>query len=247
MSNVSLTFDGDRAYVELDRPDKHNGLTIEMLNDLVRVARTIGRRDDIRAVILAGNGPSFSSGLDIAKATGDPLSIVRNFLPIPWLGTNTFQEACWAWRRLPQPVIAAVHGHCFGGGLQLALAADFRFAAPDSDFAVMEVAHGLIPDMSGAVTLSRLVGVDKALLLTVTADPIDAAEAERIGLITRVSNDPRTEAEKLAERIAARPAVAVAAAKRLFERSWTAGTRRTLGIERATQIPLLVRQALGRR
>ena len=116
MSNVSLTFDGDRAYVELDRPDKHNGLTIEMLNDLVRVARAVGRRDDIRAVILAGNGPSFSSGLDIAKATGDPLTIVRNFLPIPWLGTNTFQEACWAWRRLPQPVIAAVHGHCSAAG-----------------------------------------------------------------------------------------------------------------------------------
>lgn len=81
MSDVSLTFDGDRAYVELDRPDKHNGLTIDMLNDLVRVARVIGKRDEIRAVILAGNGPSFSSGLDIAKATGDPLSIVRNFLP----------------------------------------------------------------------------------------------------------------------------------------------------------------------
>lgn len=247
MSNISLTFDGDRAYVELDRPDKHNGLTLEMLNDLVRVARVIGRRNEIRAVILSGNGPSFSSGLDIAKATGDPLSILRNFVPLPWLGTNTFQEACWAWRRLPQPVIAAVHGHCFGGGLQLALAADFRFAAPDSDFSVMEVAHGLIPDMSGAVTLSRLIGVDKALLLTLTADPVDAAYAARIGLITEVSDDPRADAEKLADRIAARPASAVAAAKQLFERSWQAGTRRTLGIERATQIPLLVRQALGRR
>ncbi|WP_227979233.1 crotonase/enoyl-CoA hydratase family protein [Nocardia spumae] len=247
MSNVSLTFDGDRAYVELDRPEKHNGLTLEMLNDLVRVARVIGRRGDIRAVIVSGNGPSFSSGLDIAKAIGDPLTIVRNFLPIPWLGTNTFQEACWAWRRLPQPVIAAVHGHCFGGGLQLALAADFRFAAPDSDFSVMEVAHGLIPDMSGAVTLSRLIGADKALLLTMTADPVDAAYAERIGLITQVCGDPRAEAEKLADRIAARPAPAVTAAKRLFDRTWQAGTRRTLGIERATQIPLLVRQALGRR
>ncbi|MDR7167987.1 crotonase/enoyl-CoA hydratase family protein [Nocardia aobensis] len=247
MSDVSLTFDGDRAYVELDRPDKHNGLTIDMLNDLVRVARVIGKRDEIRSVILAGNGPSFSSGLDIAKATGDPLSIVRNFLPLPWLGTNAFQEACWAWRRLPQPVIAAVHGHCFGGGLQLALAADIRFATPDSDFAVMEVAHGLIPDMSGAVTLSRLIGVDKALLLTMTADPVDAAYAARIGLITEVSEDPRADAEKLADRIAARPAPAVAAAKQLFERTWHAGTRRTLGIERATQIPLLVRQALGRR
>lgn len=247
MSNVSLTLDGDRAYVELDRADKHNGLTVEMLNDLVRVARTLDRRSDIRTVILSGNGPSFSSGLDIAKTVGDPLAILRNFLPVPWLGTNAFQEACWAWRRLPQPVVAAVHGHCFGGGLQLALSADFRFATPDSDFSVMEVKHGLIPDMSGAVTLSRLIGVDKALLLTMTADPVDAAYAERIGLITQVSDDPRADAEKLADRIAERPAAAVAAAKKLFERTWDAGPRRTLGIERATQLPLLVRKALERR
>lgn len=246
MSNVSLTFDGDRAYVELDRPDKHNGLTVEMLSDLGRVARVVGRRDDIRAVVLTGNGPSFSSGLDIAKATGDPLTMLRHFLPVPWLGTNTFQEACWAWRRLPQPVIAAVHGHCFGGGLQLALAADVRFATPDSDFSVMEVKHGLIPDMSGAATLSRLIGADKALLLAMTADRVDAAYAERIGLITEVRDDPRVAAEDLADRIAARPASAVAAAKQLFDRSWQAGTRRTLGIERATQLPLMIRKALGR-
>lgn len=246
MSNVSLTVDGDRAYVALDRPDKHNGLTIEMLRDLVRVARVVGGRDDIRAVILSGNGPSFSSGLDIAQAMGDPLTIVRNFVPIPWLGTNTFQEACWAWRRLPQPVIAAVHGHCFGGGLQLALAADIRYASPDADFAVMEAKHGLIPDMTGAATLSRLIGMDKALLLTMTADPVDAAYAERIGLITEVTADPRAAAEKLADRIAARSPHAVASAKRLFDRSWHAGLRRTLGIERATQLPLIVRQALSK-
>ncbi|MFF0488905.1 crotonase/enoyl-CoA hydratase family protein [Nocardia sp. NPDC004068] len=247
MSHVSLRFDGDRARVALDRPDKHNGLTIPMLRDLVGVAREIRGRNDIRAVILSGNGPSFSSGLDIAKAVGDPLTIVRNFVPLPGRGTNTFQEACWAWRRLPQPVIAAVHGHCYGGGLQLALAADFRLATPDADFSVMEAKHGLIPDMTGAVTLSRLIGMDKALLLTMTADPVDAAYAERIGLITEVTADPVTAADELATRIAARPPRAIAAAKRMFDRSWHSGVRRTLGIERATQLPLLLGQALGRR
>ncbi|MGV9676176.1 crotonase/enoyl-CoA hydratase family protein [Nocardia sp. NPDC003482] len=247
MSHVSLRFDGDRARVALDRPDKHNGLTIPMLRDLVGVAREIRGRNDIRAVILSGNGPSFSSGLDIAKAVGDPLTIVRNFVPLPGRGTNTFQEACWAWRRLPQPVIAAVHGHCYGGGLQLALAADFRLATPDADFSVMEAKHGLIPDMTGAVTLSRLIGMDKALLLTMTADPVDAAYAERIGLITEVTADPGADADELATRIAARPPRAVAAAKRMFDRSWHSGVRRTLGIERATQLPLLLGQALGRR
>lgn len=242
--NVSLTFDGNRAYVALDRPDKHNGLTIDMLNELVKVAHTIGKRSDIRAVILSGNGPSFSSGLDIAKAMGNPLDIVRNFIPLPWRGTNTFQEACWAWRRLPQPVIAVVHGRCYGGGLQIALAADFRFATPDSAFSVMEVKHGLIPDMTGAATLSRLIGIDQALLLTMTADPVDAAYAERIGLVTEVSADPLAAAEKLADRIAARPASAVAGAKQLFDRSWHSSVRRTLAIERATQLPLVIRKAL---
>ncbi|MFE2998469.1 crotonase/enoyl-CoA hydratase family protein [Nocardia sp. NPDC059246] len=242
--NVSLTFDGDRAYVALDRPDKHNGLTIDMLNELVRVAGIIGKRSDIRAVILSGNGPSFSSGLDIAKAMGNPLDVVRNFVPLPWRGTNTFQEACWAWRRLPQPVIAVVHGRCYGGGLQIALAADFRFVTPDSEFAVMEAKHGLIPDMTGAATLSRLIGLDQALLLTMTADPVDAAYAARIGLVTEVTADPRAAAEKLADRIAARSPQAVASAKKLFDRSWHASVRRTLAVERATQLPLILKQAL---
>lgn len=245
-NNVSLTFEGNRAYVTLDRPEKHNGLTIEMLNELVRVAGKIKNRSDIRAVILSGNGPSFSSGLDVAKAMSNPLAIVPNFVPLPWRGTNTFQEACWAWRRLPQPVIAVVHGRCYGGALQLALAADFRFVTPDSEFSVMEAKHGLIPDMSGAATLSRLVGIDQALLLTMTADPVDAAYAQRIGLVTEIAADPRAEAEKLADRIATRSPHAVASAKRLFDRSWEASLRRTFAIERATQLPLILRQAFAR-
>ncbi|MGN2635358.1 crotonase/enoyl-CoA hydratase family protein [Nocardia takedensis] len=245
-STIALRFDADRAYVTLDRPDKHNGLTFEMLGELVAAARAIGRRDDVRAVILAGNGPSFSSGLDIAKATRDPLAIVRNFVPLPWRGTNTFQEACWAWRRLRVPVIAAVHGNCFGGGLQIALAADIRIAHPDSKFSVMETRYGLVPDMSGAVTLSQLLGVDRALLLTMTADIVDAEHAARIGLITEVSDDPVAAAEELADRIATRPAQAVAAAKRLFDKSWHSSPRRTLATERATQLPLILQMARTR-
>lgn len=245
-TNIALRFDGDRAYVTLDRPDKHNGLTLEMLRDLVAAAHTIGERKDVRAVIVSGNGPSFSSGLDVAKATSDPLAIVRSFVPLPWRGTNIFQEACWAWRRLPVPVIAAVHGRCFGGGLQIALAADIRFATPDAEFSVMEAKHGLVPDMTGAATLSRLIGVDKALLLTMTADTVDAAYAERIGLVTEVTADPMGAAEKLAERIATRSPHAVAGAKRLFDRSWHASARRTFAIERATQLPLILRLATSR-
>jgi enoyl-CoA hydratase/carnithine racemase len=245
-SNIAVRFDNHRAYVTLDRPDKHNGLTIDMLRDLVASAKLVARRGDVRAVILSGNGPSFSSGLDIAAATSDPLAIIRNFVPLPWRGTNTFQEACWAWRRLPVPVIAAVHGRCFGGGLQLALAADVRFATPDAEFSVMETKHGLVPDMTGAATLSRLIGIDKALLLTMAADTVDAAYAAEIGLVTELTADPVAEAEKLADQISTRSPHAIASAKRLFDKSWQASPRRTFAIERAAQLPLILRKALDR-
>ncbi|GAD85356.1 crotonase/enoyl-CoA hydratase family protein [Nocardia asteroides] len=244
--HITTRFDSDRAYITLNRPGKHNGLTLEMLRDLVAAARKVAERKETRVVIVSGNGPSFSSGLDIAAATRDPLAIVREFLPRPWRGTNTFQEACWAWRRLDVPVIAAVHGRCFGGGLQLALAADFRIAAPTAEFSVMEAAHGLIPDMSGAVSLSQLIGIDQALLLTMTADPVDAAEARRIGLVTDLAEDPLAAAETLADRVAARDPRAVAAAKRLFDRSWQRNSRSTFAAERAAQVPLLLRKALNR-
>ncbi|WP_440446454.1 crotonase/enoyl-CoA hydratase family protein [Nocardia amamiensis] len=242
---MALRFDNDRAYVTLDRPDKHNGLTIDMISELIASAKSVARRPGVRVVILSGNGPSFSSGMDIAAASSDPLAIVRNFVPLPGRGTNAFQEACWAWRRLPVPVIAAVHGRCYGGGLQLALAADVRFATPDAEFSVMEAKHGLVPDMTGAATLSRLVGVDKALLLTMTANTVDAAYAAKIGLVTEVAADPVAEAEKLAGQIAARPQHAVAAAKRLFDKTWHAAPRRTFAVERATQLPLILRKAVS--
>ncbi|WP_327095070.1 crotonase/enoyl-CoA hydratase family protein [Nocardia vinacea] len=245
-SNIALRFVDDRAYVTLDRPDKHNGLTIEMLRDLITTAHTVADHKEVRAVILSGNGPSFSSGLDIAGTSRDPLAVIRGFIPLPWRGTNTFQEACWAWRRLSVPVIAAIHGHCYGGGLQIALAADVRLASPDAEFSVMEAKYGLVPDMTGAATLSRLIGVDKALLLTMTADIVDAAYAERIGLVTEVTADPVAAAEKLADRIAIRSPHAVAGAKQLFDRSWHASARRTFAVERATQLPLILRQAISR-
>ncbi|WP_336086183.1 crotonase/enoyl-CoA hydratase family protein [Nocardia sp. SSK8] len=244
--HLSVRFDSDRAYIALNRPSKHNGLTLEMLRDLVAAAREVDRHKATRAVILSGNGPSFCSGLDIAAAARNPLAIVTEFLPRPLRGTNTFQEACWAWRRLDVPVIAAVHGRCFGGGLQLALAADFRIATPDAELTVMEGVHGLIPDMSGTATLSQLIGIDQAMLLTMTADPIDATHAHRIGLVTELAEDPIAAAEALADRIAARDRKAVAAAKRLFDRSWQRDSRASFAAERAAQIPLLLRKAGAR-
>ncbi len=148
-SHIRCTTAEGVARVQLSRPDKLNALTLDMLDDLVATARRLRADRSLRAVILSGAGDSFCAGLDFATVLKTPRAVAAAFVPRPWLGTNTFQEACWAWRRLPVPVVAAVHGHCFGGGVQIALGADFRFATPDAKWSVLESKWGLIPDMSG--------------------------------------------------------------------------------------------------
>ncbi|MDA0961861.1 MAG: enoyl-CoA hydratase-related protein, partial [Proteobacteria bacterium] len=130
--------------------------------------------------------------------------------------TNRWQEVALVWRRVPVPVIAAIHGVCYGAGLQLALGADIRIAAPDTRFAVMEMKWGLIPDMGGMVLLPHLVRSDVLRQLTYTARPVDAAQAERWGLVTSLAADPLAEARALAAEIAGKSPSAIRAAKRLI-------------------------------
>jgi enoyl-CoA hydratase/carnithine racemase len=227
------------AHVRLTRPDKLNALTLQTLDELVATARELRRDRTLRAVVLSGEGDSFCAGLDFASAMRSPAAIVRAFVPAPWRGTNTFQEACWAWRRLPVPVIAAVEGHCYGGGLQLALAADFRVATPDSEWSVLEARWGLIPDMTGVRTLAELVGIDTAKRLTMTARMLSGKEAAELGLVTELAADPVAAATELAREIGLRSPDSVAAAKRLFNGTWTASPRATFARERLEQLVLL--------
>lgn len=227
------------AQVRLTRPDKLNALTLETLDELIEAAQRLRRDRSVRAVVLSGEGASFCAGLDFATVMKNPLGIVRAFIPVPFRGTNAFQEACWAWRRLPVPVIAAVDGHCYGGGLQLALAADFRIATPDSEWSVLEARWGLIPDMTGIKTLTELVGIDTAKKLTMTAEMLSGKEAADLGLVTDLAADPVVAALELAQRIAQRSPDSVAAAKRLFNQTWTATPAATFARERAEQILLL--------
>ena len=156
-STVSCEVEGGIAQVRLDRPDKLNALTLDTLEGLVATARRLGRDRTLRGVVLGGAGDSFCAGLDFATVLANPPRVARAFVPNPFRGTNLFQEACWAWRRLPVPVVAAVHGHCYGGGLQIALAADLRMTTADAQWSVLEAKWGLIPDMSGIQALSQLV------------------------------------------------------------------------------------------
>lgn len=232
---------GSIAHVRLSRPEKLNALTLPMLDELIHVARQIRRDPGIRAVVLSGHGDAFCAGMDLKSALRTPGGVAARFLPRPWTGTNVFQEACWIWRRLPVPVIAAVHGHCLGGGLQLALGADLRVTAPDATWSVRETHWGLVPDMSGMRTLTELLPLDVAKELTLTARMVSGTEAERIGLATRVSDDPVATAVELAQEIIQHDRQAVSHAKRLLDRAATASARATFARERLAQLRLLAR------
>ncbi|WP_109472858.1 crotonase/enoyl-CoA hydratase family protein [Ornithinimicrobium cavernae] len=237
-AHLTCRIDGPIARVSLNRPDKLNALTLDMLSDLAAAARSLRGRREVRAVVLTGEGESFSAGLDFATTLADRPGLVRAFLPRPWRGTNTFQEAVYGFRRLPVPVIAAVRGNCLGGGLQLALGADFRFTTADARWSVLEGKWGLIPDMAGICLLADQIGMAEAKRLTMTAQIIDGIEAERVGLAT-VAADPLIAAEELAAQLLTRSPDALAATKRLFEGSWNSGHRATFARERREQLRLL--------
>jgi len=236
---VRITVADHVAEVALTRPDKHNALDVAMFEQIIAAAQRLGGEPGVRAVVLYGEGPSFCSGLDVVSimAAGGGLDgltdRVRGEVP------NWFQRAGHDWLTLPMPVIAALHGSCFGGGLQIALGADIRIAAPDARLSVMEVKWGLVPDMSITRTLPRLVSIDVAKELTFTGRVFDGEEAQRLGVVTRVQDDPLAAARELASGIAARSPDAVRAAKRLYEDSWTGPRDRTLALEAELQLGLI--------
>lgn len=207
------------ADVRLNRPDKLNALDRGMFTGLAAAAEQIAATPGIRAVVLSGEGRSFSAGLDFASFLAEPEQQRPDFglLSEYEKGPATLaQIPAWAWRDCPQPVIAAVTGHAFGGGLQIALAADIRLASPDAVFSVMEIRWGLIPDMTATQTLRHLVGIDHAKELSFTGRKVGAEEALRLGLITRIEENPHAAAMELAAEIAANSPDAVRAAKRVF-------------------------------
>jgi enoyl-CoA hydratase/carnithine racemase len=237
---VRVDFTEHVATVTLARPEKHNALDRRMFAAIVEAAEHVARRPGVRVVVLHGEGPSFCSGLDVSSGfsssedgIADPRQALLDEVP------NQFQRVAYDWVALPVPVIAAVHGNCLGGGLQIALGADIRIATPDARLSVMEVRWGLIPDMSITQTLPRLVGVDVAKELTFTARVFDGEEALRLGIVTRLAAEPLDSALELAREIADRSPDAVRGAKRLLNETWNATPRTGLELEAEIQRRLI--------
>jgi len=227
------------AVVTLVRSDKHNALDVAMFEAIIAAAEQVSAEPGVRAVVLHGDGPSFCSGLDVASIMSSQANGGGGFDRLTDEAPNWFQRTAYDWVRVPVPVIAAIHGNCLGGGLQIALGADIRIATPDARLSVMEVKWGLIPDMSITQTLPRLVGIDVAKELTFTARVFSGEEALSLGVVTRVAADPLAEAMSLARDIAAKSPDAVRRAKRLLDEAWNGSPAETLALEARLQRELI--------
>jgi len=228
---VSITITDGVADVRMTRADKRNALDGKMFQALADAGEQLKSERGVRAVVLSGEGSSFCAGLDFSSfqsmaggdgaggggngdgggnGGGNPGSMQEGRI------THLGQQVAWVWQEVPAPVIAAVHGHALGGGIQIALGADIRIVHPDTQMSVREVHWGLVPDMTGTLMLSQLVRADIAKELTFTARVFDGREAHAIGLATKVSETPYDDAMAMARDIAGRSPDAVKGAKALI-------------------------------
>ncbi|MCW2990098.1 MAG: enoyl-CoA hydratase/carnithine racemase [Solirubrobacterales bacterium] len=240
MERTRIAVSDHVATVTLTRADKHNALDRAMFEGIAAAAAEVGATPGVRAVVLHGEGPSFCSGLDVGSFLADGPDGFDILLDREGpRNANLAQRVATDWLDLPMPVIVAIHGNCFGGGLQIALGGDIRIAAPDAKLSVMEARWGLVPDMGITHTLTRLVALDVAKELTFTARRVSGEEAAALGLVTRVAEDPLAAAQELAAEIAAKSPDAVRAAKQLYEETWPAPAGNALELETELQRGLM--------
>ena len=233
MSDLVLAEDrGAVRHLVLNRPAKRNAFNDELIRALAAALRSAAADPSVRCVVLRGAGPVFSAGMDVAALAG----VVSN--PA---GLRSFRaEILAAWNlceEMPKPTIAAIHGVCLGGGLELALACDLRVLSADAFVGLPETRLGLVPDVGGSSRLPQIVGVGRAKELIMTSRVIGAVDAERFGLANRVAPEGEFDAtiDALAGELLACSPVAVGLAKRLIDASARPALSTTLELEIAAQ------------
>ncbi|KAA8731633.1 crotonase/enoyl-CoA hydratase family protein [Acinetobacter qingfengensis] len=200
------------AIVTLNRPDKRNAMSFTMLKALISTAKSIQKNRQIRCVIITGCAQVFSAGIDLSDLNA-PKQKLYAFWQLIKPQQSIFQQACLIWQQLPVPVIIALEGYCFGAGLQLALAGDFRITNSSCQFSIMESRWGLVPDMGISKTLADLIGIDHAKDLTFSGRIISAEYAKQIGLVSEIHPQPLIRAQQLAQEYLQRSPDALMAAK----------------------------------
>jgi len=212
---VTLSVEDGIANVRLSRPEKLNALDRAMFEDLAAVLAQLSTHSGLRVVVLSGEGKGFCAGLDVASMAQDPTAF-GDISTRTHADANLFQHVAWGFRTLPVPVIAAIHGVAFGGGLQIASGADVRIARPDARLSILEMKWGLVPDMAGITLWRTLVRDDVLRELTYTHREFSGVEAVQLGFVTRTAEDPLAAARELAREIADKNPHAVRAVKRLY-------------------------------
>lgn len=211
---VTITVNEHVADVRLSRPDKMNALDPAMFEAIIEAQQSLADDASVRAVVLSGEGRAFCAGLDLSALGGDGGGEASNRLTDRTHGNaNLFQAVAIGWRALPMPVIAAVHGVCFGGGLQIASGADVRIVAPDARLAVMEMKWGLVPDMGGFALWRGYVRDDVLRELTYTNREFSGEEAGSLGFATYVDAEPLQRARDIAAQIALKHPAAIRESK----------------------------------
>lgn len=241
-TRVSINITDGIAEVTLTRPDKLNAFDQEMFAAISAAGEKLRSEPGLRAVILSGEGRGFCAGIDtgMLMSFAADLDALRAEMKSPPAGqkANRFQHPCTIWADLPVPVIAALHGVCFGAGMQLALGADIRIAAPDTRLSIMEAKWGLVPDMGLTKLLPGLMRADQALELILSARVVEAPEAQSLGLVTRLADDPMAAARETAQAIARRSPDVGTGAKALVRAAWP-GDDETLALEARLQADLM--------
>lgn len=236
---VTINVQNHVADVRLNRPDKMNALSWDMFDAISAAGKSLAENRDVRAVVLSGEGRSFCAGMDLENFTGggmsDPFGDGRGG---HW--PNYYQTPAYVWKSIPAPVICALHGAAYGGGFQIAMGADIRIAHPETRLSLMEIKWGLIPDMSASQTLRDLVPLDVAKELAFTGRVVGGQEAQALGLVTSLNEDPLTAAMEMARTIASKNPDAIARSKYMLETTWRGESLEGLAEEERLQTPVLM-------
>jgi enoyl-CoA hydratase/carnithine racemase len=232
MSIVVTEDHGAVRHVVLNRPEKRNAMNHELLLALGEALREAGAESSVHCVLLRGAGPVFSAGVDLvelAESTGRP-ELLRPF-------RDVFLECANLCETMAKPVVCQIHRTCVGGALEVALGCDLRVASSDAQLGLPEVKFGIIPDVGGSTRLPAVVGLGRAKELIMTARMIDAAEAERIGLVNRVAAPEQLvrATNDLLDELLANSHVAVGRVKRVIDASARPALAQTLELEVAVQ------------
>lgn len=240
LNRVDISIVDNIANVRFIRGEKHNALDMKMFYAISSAIRYLKKDKTIRAVVVSGEGEDFCSGLDVKSVMNSkiaPLKLLFKWLP--WQ-SNLAQYVSTGWREIPVPVIAIMHGRNWGGGLQIALGADFRIATPDASISIMEARWGLIPDMGGTIPLRELCRLDQVKELAMTGKIISGEQALDYGLVTYVKEDAKDFALEFAKSFVDLSPDAIGAAKRLYHKSWWGSAGLALLRESVYQIKVLL-------